>query len=71
MSACCGGVPWGPADDAPGEGTVLTVTGQREGHAAVAEGVVFGGRFEKPLTGGQREGRRGVEQHQADSHDIP
>lgn len=55
----------------PGEGTVLTVTGQRERHAAVAEGVVFGGRFEKPLTGGQREGRRGVEQHQADSHDIP
>lgn len=54
-----------------GEGTVLTVAGQREGHAAMAEGVVFGGRFEKPLTGGQREGRRGVEQHQADSHDIP
>lgn len=54
-----------------GEGTVLTVTAQREGRAAAAEGAVFGGRLGRPLTGGQREGGRGVEQHQADSHDIP
>lgn len=64
---CPGVGQWG----APGEGTFLTVTGQREGRAAAAEGAVFGGRLGKPLTGGQREGGCGVEQHQVDSHDIP
>lgn len=70
----CGrvGVRGGPPAAPPrGEGTVLTVTAQREGRAAAAEGAVFGGRLGRPLTGGQREGGRGVEQHQADSHDIP
>lgn len=72
MRAACGGA-WGCAGGPPpqGEGTVLTVTAQREGRAAAAEGAVFSGRLGRPLTGGQREGGRGMEQHQADSHDIP
>lgn len=82
----CAALPWEPTllsgltwgcvraagrGDPCGEGTVLTVTAQREGRAAAAEGAVFGGRLGRPLTGGQREGGRGVEQHQADSHNIP